>query len=59
MIDKHNLVDEVLRESVEELIEFHLRSFTKDILHGDDEHRAWLTTVCEMYINGKDIPKVN
>ena len=57
MIDKHNLVDEVLRESVEELIEFHIRSFTKDILHGDDRHRAWLTNACELYINGKDIPR--
>ena len=47
----------MLRESVEELIEFHLRSFTKDILHGDDKHRAWLTNSCELYINGKDIPK--
>ena len=56
MRDKHNLMDEVLMGSIEELIEFHLRSFTKNILHGDDNHRAWLIDACELYIAGKEIP---
>lgn len=34
----------------------HIRNFTKAILHGDDEHRAWLQEAAEAFIEGRELP---
>lgn len=31
----------------------HLREFTKSVLHGDQNHKDWLTKECENYITRK------
>lgn len=33
-----------------------IRAFTEAILHGDDEHKAWLQEAAEAYIAGKPLP---
>lgn len=33
-----------------------LREFAKAILHGDDDHRAWLTEAAEAFISGDPMP---
>jgi hypothetical protein len=35
-----------------------VREFTFNILHGDNEHRDWLTEACEAFIAGVPLPKV-
>jgi hypothetical protein len=34
----------------------HIRHFTQAILHGDDEHRAWLQEAAEAFIEGRELP---
>jgi hypothetical protein len=34
----------------------HLRKFTRLVLHGDDEHRAWLLEAVQAYIDEKPMP---
>lgn len=33
-----------------------VRAFTKAVLHGDDEHKAWLLEAAENFIAGKPLP---
>jgi hypothetical protein len=34
----------------------HIRSFTQAIMHGDDEHRAWLKEAAEAFLEGRELP---
>jgi hypothetical protein len=33
-----------------------IRKFARSILHGDDDHRAWLLEAAECFIEGKAMP---
>jgi hypothetical protein len=33
-----------------------VRAFAKAVLHGDDEHKAWLTEAAEAFISNKPLP---
>jgi hypothetical protein len=33
-----------------------VRAFAKAVLHGDDEHKAWLLEAAEAFIDGKPLP---
>jgi hypothetical protein len=34
-----------------------VRAFAKAVLHGDNEHKAWLLEAAEAFIEGKPLPE--
>lgn len=39
------------------IVERSLEAFTEAILHGDEQHRAWLKQACAAFITGAPMPK--